>query len=100
MTRIHWNHEELGVVHTVKVQWRDSNEANFYIQCLCFIFASIVFNLLTISFAGRTVTPFSSRSHELMNESRLGSVDVVCFCFHPSMNPVDKFGHFMMDDTA
>ena len=74
---VHCDHEELGVVHTVEVRWRDSNKVDFYIWCLCFIFAYIVFNLLTISSAERIVTPFSSRSHEFMNESRLGPVDLV-----------------------
>ena len=26
----------------VKVQWRDSNEASFYVRCLCFMFATFL----------------------------------------------------------
>ena len=33
--------------------WRDLSESSFYIWCLCFIFASIILNLLTLPFAGQ-----------------------------------------------
>ena len=102
---VHCDHEELGVVHTVEVLWRDSIKADLYVRCLCFILASIVFNLLTTSFAGRTVTPFSSRSHEFMNESRLACEFGMLlfpskkkFSLRRTLVPVDTFRTYIFYD--
>ena len=102
------------VAERILCMWKYNGEIktkqlSFYILGYSVCFSSsrlFVLKLLTIPFF-RTMTLFSSRSYDYMNESRLSPITTrfvwmwYARCFYPpkknhyTMNPVDKFGPYI-----